>query len=300
MVIDFHTHTFPEKIADRALEKLRAASHIRSYVRGTPEALLEAMDRSGVDLSIVLPVATSAQQVEHINDASARLNEAFAPQELKTIGEKEADRPQLFSFGAMHPDYDGWKSELARIKNLGLRGIKLHPIYQGVDFDDLRFLRILDRCAELGLLVVTHSGYDVGFPGVVNCSPTMVKKAAQTIGTGNDGYQLILAHMGGWRCWEEVCALLPETNVMLDTAFSLDHFEPLQDGYWKQGENGMLTKEQFVEMVHCFGAERFVFGTDSPWSAAERELDFIRETTLTDEEKENILWKNAVRVLCEE
>ena len=97
------------------------------------------MARVGVDRSVVMPVATSPRQVPHVNDASARMNE---------LGGETG----VLSFGCMHPDFDGWKEELARVQRLGLKGIKLHPEYQGTDFDDPRYLRILDRCGELGLL----------------------------------------------------------------------------------------------------------------------------------------------------
>lgn len=149
-------------------------------------------------------MATSPKQVLHINDSSARINEQFA-------------QTGIFSFGCIHPDYDDYRAELARVKELGLKGIKLHPVYQDVDFDDIRTLRILDRAAELGLIVLTHSGLDVGFPGRVRVTPAMVQHAVKEVGP----LTLILAHMGGWRNWDEAEDLLADAPVYLDTSYSL-------------------------------------------------------------------------------
>ena len=74
MIIDFHTHTFPDAIARTAVDKLQAASHTRPFSDGTAEGLRASMLRAGIAWSLVLPVATSPRQVPHINDAAIRLN----------------------------------------------------------------------------------------------------------------------------------------------------------------------------------------------------------------------------------
>ena len=45
--------------------------------------------------------------------------------------------------------------------------------------NDIRYLRILDHAASLGLLIVTHAGDEIAYPGEVRCSPEMVKSAAE-------------------------------------------------------------------------------------------------------------------------
>ena len=74
MVVDIHTHTFPERIAASTIQKLQDISHTRPFTDGTEAGLRASMVAAGVDFSLVLPVATSPRQVVHINDASARLN----------------------------------------------------------------------------------------------------------------------------------------------------------------------------------------------------------------------------------
>ena len=145
MIIDFHTHTFPDQIAASAIARLSNNAHIEAHSNGTAGGLLLAERAAGVDRSIILPVATKPEQVHHINDAAAAHNEhAFVT--------------NMFSFACIHPEYADWKQELDRIAARNMRGIKLHPAYQQTDLDDPKYLRILERAGALGLIVVTHAG----------------------------------------------------------------------------------------------------------------------------------------------
>jgi len=278
MIVDIHTHTFPEKIAAPAIAKLQSMCHTVAYSDGTEAGLKASMASSGVDGCLVLPVATSARQVVHVNDASARLNDT-------------GPETGLWSLGCMHPDFDGWKEELSRIAALGLKGIKLHPVYQGVNFDDPRYLRILDRCGELGLAVVTHAGRDIGFPDRDNCCPETTLNALRQVGP----VTLILAHMGGWRQWDQVEELLADTGVYLDTAFALGRIAPIGDGYYGPSDLPLMDTEQFVRMVYEFPG-RVLFGTDSPWRDQKEGIALIEELPLTREEKDDILGGCAQRL----
>lgn len=280
MIVDIHTHTFPDKIAGRTIEKLQGVSHSAAFSDGTAAGLRASMARAGVDRSVVLPVATHPGQVERVNDASARINET-------------TEETGILSLGCIHPDFANWREELERVAALGLRGVKLHPVYQGVDLDDVRYLRILERCGELGLVVITHAGWDIGFPGQVNCSPRMVLRAVKQVGP----VKLVLAHMGGWRCWDEVEELLWDTGVCLDTAFSLGSITPLNDGYYTPEDLPLLDEGGFMALVRKFGPHRVLFGTDSPWDDQAQAIARIRALPLTPEEREAILGGNAVKLL---
>ena len=281
MIVDIHTHTFPDKIARPTVEKLKALSHTQAFSDGTVDGLARSMARFGVDASLVLPVATNERQVIHVNDASARLND-------------RGPETNIWSFGCMHPDFPGWKEELSRVAALGMRGIKLHPVYQGVDLDDIRYLRILDRCGELGLAVLTHAGLDIGYPGKDNCSPEMGLRAVKQVGP----VKLILAHMGGWQQWDRVEELLWDTEVCLDTAYALGHVAPLEEGEPRPLDHiPRMGAEQFVRMVGKFGARRIFFGTDSPWYSQGAGLRRIRELPLERWEREAILGGNAQTLL---
>lgn len=277
MIVDFHTHTFPVKIAAAALNKLQQASHTVAFTDATMTGLRASMQQAGIDWSVVLPVATNPTKVGSMNDLSAQLT----------------GKNGLVYFGCMHPDMEGAEQELERIAALGLKGIKLHPVYQGVDIDDGRFVRILAKAGELGLVVVMHAGDDIGFPGEVRCSPEMIRRALQQAGP----VKLICAHMGGWRNWERVADCLADTSAMIDTAFSLGNITPLETDYYAPEQLQMLDGETFCQMVRAFGSPRVVFGTDSPWADQTDSLRQFNALPLTDEEKENILGGNARRLL---
>ena len=282
MIVDIHTHTFPGKIAARTVDKLQSMSHTHPFTDGTTEKLRASMNEAGIDYSLVLPVATNAHQVPHVNDASISLNETSA-----TSG--------ILSFGCMHPDYPDWKAELARLAENRVHGIKLHPVYQEVNFDDDRFLRILNRCAELGLIVLTHAGRDVGFPAAADyVSPERIANAMRQ----TDGVTLICAHMGGWRQWDTVERLLPETGVYIDSSFSLGSMVSNGDGYYQTPESlKLLDETAFIRLVRAFGAERVLFGTDSPWGAQAESLRRLRALPFSPEELDAILGRNAACLL---
>lgn len=276
MVIDFHTHTFPEKIASSALEKLRRASGTLSFTEGTNFSLSSSMKRAGIDISVVLPVATNPAKVSHINEISASL----------------CGKDGLCHFGCLHPDVPDIESEVKHIAALGLKGVKIHPVYQGVDLDDDRFVRILSACGEAGLVVVTHSGLDIGFPGVVHCSPKMARRALSLAGP----VTLVLAHMGGWRNWDEVAENIADTTAYIDTSFSLGKLVPI-DGRYSEEELQMMSSEEFVSLIRAIGADRVLFGTDSPWSDQKTSLEGIMSLPLTENERSAILGNNAASLL---
>lgn len=280
MIIDMHTHIFPEKIAASVIEKLSLTSRTKYFSDGTINGLKSSMDAAQIDFSVILPVATTAKQVEKINSSAAALNE-------KHFGEG------IISFGCIHPEFTNYREELSRVKNHGLKGIKIHPVYQDTNLDDTKYMRILDRAAELDLIVVTHAGLDIGFPGVVRCSPQMAKKVVESVGE----FKFVLAHMGGWKNWSEVLKILRGTKIYIDTSFSTGKIIPRSDFVWKEEDLKLLDAAQFIEFVKTFGAERILFGTDSPWTSARSSIEFIKNLPISDADKDKILGLNAKKIL---
>ena len=262
MIIDIHTHTFPDKIAAKTVEALSRVSHSRPFSDGSNAGLIKNMRRCGIDRSVILPVATAPRQVSHVNDAAAAVNEKF-----------RADG--LFSFGCIHPDHPDFRAELARIKDLGLKGIKIHPVYQGAEIDSPKFLRIIERAAELDLIVITHAGLDIGYPGEVCCSPRMCRRVVDEIGP----FRFVLAHMGGWRNWDEVPEYLAD------------------NGHYRPEDLPMMDQAEFLRRYEAFGPDRILFGTDSPWSSPEESLEFMRSLPIPAADLEKILGGNAAALL---
>ncbi len=263
MVIDFHTHIFPEKIAARTIEALEQKGNLKAATDGTLEGLLASMKRSGVDLSVILPVATKPSQFESIQSFAKSVNEQY--------------QGKLLSFGGIHPDCEDYKKELDTIKAFGFKGIKIHPDYQGVMIDDIRYLRIIEYASELGLIILTHAGTDIGMPDPVHCTPQKMRKVLDTV----KPQKMVLAHFGGWDLWEDVYEQLAGENVWLDTAFIY----------------GYIRTEQFLRILEKHGSDKILFATDSPWSDQKKGIDWIRGLSLPQNVTEDILSGNAMRLL---
>ena len=280
MIIDMHTHIFPDEISAAVVEKLSRISRTPAFTDGTLSGLKKSMDAAQINYSVILPVATNTKQVEKINSSSAALTEKF-------FGDG------IISFGCIHPDYTNYREELDRVKNYGLKGIKIHPVYQDTNLDDVKFLRIIYRAAELDLIVVTHAGLDIGFPGVVRCSPQMARHVVEEVGE----FKFVLAHMGGWKNWSDVLKILGDKKIFIDTSFSTGKIIPRKDFHWEADDLKLLDEAQLIEFVKIFGAEKILFGTDSPWTSAENSIEFIKNLPLPDADKNKILGLNAQKLL---
>lgn len=261
MIIDFHTHIFPDRVAEKAIPQMEKSADIKAHHDGTLCGLLGSMEEAGIDYSVVLPVVTATRQFESVNKFAYEVD--------------NLDR--LVSFGGIHPDTDDYKKELDTIKNYGLKGIKLHPEYQATYINDDKYLRIIDYATELGLIVTVHAGFDGAYPQERHCTPKKIADALKHV----EPDKLILAHMGSLYMWDEVEDYIVGKNVYLDTAFSI----------------GEIEDEQFVRMVRNHGSDRVLFSTDSPWKNQKKAVEYIRKMSFTEEELDKILYKNALKLL---
>ncbi|WRS27458.1 amidohydrolase family protein [Oscillospiraceae bacterium MB08-C2-2] len=269
MILDFHTHTFPDSLAPRAVAKLEAASNLTAFTDGTLNGLLNSMKASGIDHSVILPVVTNPLHTENINNLAAQSNSL----------------PGITSFGGMHPRLEGWEAELKRIAGLGLPGIKLHPDYQTCFADDPAMLPLVDTALELGLHVLLHTGFDNGRPEITHGTPHRLAALLDTLEAkkplAHRTASVILAHGGGYRYWDDAEALLVGRPVYLDTSFCLGH----------------MPQEQFLRLLRRHGIQRILFGTDSPWDGQAEQIKAITSLGLNDEELACILWRNGAGLL---
>ena len=266
MIIDFHTHTFPDKIAARSIEKLENVGNIKAHTNGTLSGLKDSMDKSGVDISVVLPVVTNPAHITTVNRVAYETNEKF-------------DETGIWSFGGIHPDNENYEDELKAIADYGLKGVKLHPDYQTTFFDDIRYKRIVYKAMELGLIVSVHAGLDIGLPDPIHCRPEHVISLMDEVKPD----KLILAHMGGYALWDEVEDKLMDKGLYFDTAYCL--------------EEGKLSVEQFNRIVEKAGADKVLFATDIPWSAQTEYVEQIKKFVKDEDTYNRITYENAKKLL---
>jgi predicted TIM-barrel fold metal-dependent hydrolase len=265
-VIDVHVHAFPDALATRGTMQLADHAGITPAYDGTVAGLVAAMDRSGVDVSIIQPVATKPGQVVTINDWAAT---------LRAPGSPWADR--IVAFGAMHPDFPDPGAEIARMRGLGLPGIKMHPDYQQFVPTEHRMQAVYAAAVDNEMWMLLHAGRDIG--------PQSEFGTPQAYATVLDTWpdlKVILAHLGGWRLWEAVAEHVIGRDVYLDTAYTPGH----------------LPDAEFVALVREHGTDRVLFGSDGPWADAGAEIDKLRATGLSAGELEAILGDNAACLIA--
>ncbi len=277
MIIDMHTHVFPERIAKRAIEELEHKADegsgkeraLRARTDGTLEGLKRSMSENGIDCSLVLPVATKPSQFESINLYASEIN----------------GKDGIFSFGGIHPDCDSIFEKLCYIKSLGLRGVKVHPDYQKCFAGDPKYIEIVEGCIKLGLYITFHAGWDIGFPEPMHCSPEEFSEAYAPVferypSERNDPH-VILAHLGGVttpiRTLKSLCGM----PILLDMAFTLEN----------------MSETKITDIIQAHGADKVLFATDSPWSGQGECKEKFLALPLTEKEKDLIAYKNAMKVL---
>ncbi len=275
MIIDFHTHAFPDKIASKALDSLKKAAKTEAFHDGTISDLSIKTKEALIDYSIVLPVVTSPSQTKSINDFAINVNNS-------------KEYYNILSFGGIHPDYEFYEEELIRLKENGIKGIKLHPEYQKTYIDDNKYIKIIDKAFELGLIVIIHAGIDIGIESDIKASPKRILNCYNKL--KNKGI-FVLAHMGSWKMWDEVYNDILGKDFYIDTAFSLK--EVIQN----DKKIKLLQKEEIIKFIKKHSSKKILFATDAPWSNQKEYVEFMNSLNLNEEDYKNIMGLNAKKIL---
>ncbi len=267
MIIDFHTHVFPDKIAKSTIELLEKNSDGKAYTDGTLSGLASSMQASGVDISITSPVLTKSTQFEKITENVKLIN-----QNLSSV------YPKIISFAGMHPDCDNIEEKVKLISDLGFLGLKIHPDYQQTNFNDEKYIKIIKCAKEHDLIVLTHAGVDNGYKDYpIRCTPDMVLDVYSQVPYS----KLVLAHFGAHKMWEEVYDKLCGLDLYFDTAFSLHQID----------------EKLFKMIVDKHGADKILFATDSPWASQSEYVEIFKSFNFDKDTEDKIFYKNALKLL---
>ena len=206
MIIDFHTHVFPDKIAEATVEILAKKGNIPAFANGKACGLISEMEKAGVDVAVNLPVLTNPKSFEGVNRYAKELNDTFF---------RKARR--IISFGAIHPACDEIDEKMAWLKEMGFLGVKIHPDYQGTYINDEGYVKIMKAAMENDLCVITHAGVDVASPNDVHCPPALAMELYKKV----PHKKFVLAHLGGEKLQGEFLNTFKDTDVYFDTAYVL-------------------------------------------------------------------------------
>lgn len=258
-VIDFHTHCYPEKVAEKAIAAV-GVHGLHPDFDATLPGLLESMRRAGITASLNLPLVNSPENTRGVNQWAARNNQA-----------------PIYSLGSIHPADPHPAETLAWVRSLGLKGIKMHPEYQQFSFNDPSLEPIWQGCIDNDLFLLTHGGADIAFAPPPMSDPVSLAAFHRRY----PSLKLVIAHLGSWGMWQETRTHLVGLPVYLDLAFVC----------------GMIPDDELVAIIRAHGAERILFGTDAPWRSQKETLDHFLTLDLSTDAQDNILYNNAVKLL---
>ena len=141
MIIDFHTHAYPDKIADKGVQYIGDFYDLPMYGKGTIAHLKQVEREAGVTYTVVLGVAVRPDLVHSINNW------------LLSVLDDE-----LIGFGTIHAAYEDNTGEIARFLAEGCRGVKIHPDMQEYFIDDPRLDPAYDYLSQVEVPLMVHLG----------------------------------------------------------------------------------------------------------------------------------------------
>jgi len=260
MIIDFHTHAFPDAVAAKAIPALEHVGKIKAHTTGTIDSLLASMDLAGIDRSVICSIATRPEQFQSILDWSRLVR-----------------NERLIPLPSVHPDDPHCVEQIYTIKNEGFIGIKMHPFYQKYSLNEKRLDPLYNALSDTGLMLVVHCGYDIAYPRIRCADPAGIL----SLHTRFPDLLLINTHFGGWDLWDEVEDILIGKNIYMEISFALHY----------------LKKEQMLRMLNNHPPKYLLFGSDSPWVDQKEDINRLQSLALNDKLLTGILGDNALKLI---
>ncbi|WP_328810498.1 amidohydrolase family protein [Rhodococcus sp. NBC_00294] len=259
MIIDAHCHVWPDDIARKVLANRPVG--LDPVHDGTLDGLRRTMDAAGIDMAMTLAVANVGRTVRRTNEF---------------VG--QVDRSRFIPFGTVHPDLTV-EENLAALRDNGVVGVKLHPLFQEVAFSDERTREILIALAENDIPVIAHVGSGGDDHQNANGAPENLHAMLSDI----TGLRLIAAHYGGYQVLDEAEQWSVGTSAYLETS-------------WPPSM-GVLDPERVIAIIRRHGADRVLYGSDWPMTDPATEIAAVRALGLSPEEESGILGGNLARLL---
>lgn len=290
-MIDFHSHVIPETIIaamrsdpERYATRIDEQSGKRYLVRGklrlellpefsVAEAKLEAMDRKGIEISVISPgpqVFFYNLKEEHGVEAARLVNDGIAAMVAARPGRLRG----MATLPMQHPE--AAIAEMERVaREYRFKGIELATLAPAGELADPKYRPLLRRAQELKLTLFAHPN-NIGASGRLDCyylTNLIGNPLETTIMVANlmfsgaldelPGLKLLLAHGGGFVPYQigrfvHGHKVRPETRA--NTASSAK--EMLRRFHFDTLTHDAQALRYLVELV---GAERIVLGTDSPF-----------------------------------
>lgn len=278
MIIDIHTHLFPNVIRDRRenyfLDEPAFAllyRDPRARMVGADE-MIRAMDEHGVDVSVVFGFPW-------LNPSTCKKHNDYIIESV----ERHPDR--LVGFCCVNPYAPKAEEEVRRCLEAGLSGVGELALYEegGITEEAVeRIAPIMEQCRQRGLPVLFHTNEPVGhsYPGKTGNTLSQIYNLVRTYPDN----PIILGHWGGGLFFynllkKEVRQVL--ANVYFDTAASPFLYDP----------------RVYRVAAEFAGEDKIVFGTDYPLIPPDRYYREIEASGISGHAREKLLGANAARIL---
>ena len=258
--IDFHSHAFPDQLAETTIPVLEKKGNVTAALDGTISSLLDSMDRAGIDISIVCAIATRPEQFRPV---------------LNWCQEIRSDR--IVPFPSFHPESPHALDQIEEIYSLGFKGVKMHPFYQDFYLDEQRLFPFFEKLSTLGLILIMHTGFDIGFPRDRRADPRKIVAVTNRF----PDLKFVATHLGAWDQWDEVGEILAGDNIYIDIAFALEFLDP----------------QKAIDIITAHPADNILFGSDSPWADPGEVISLLKSLNLDDKLEKAILGDNARKLL---
>lgn len=244
-MFDCHTHLFGvDHVGGTFLRDARRAWGEQWSLQATPEQHAEQYKDS--DGAIVLAFNCPATGVVVPNEYVAEY--------------VRSDPAKLFGFASVNPhDPDAAKQLEFAVRELGLRGLKLAPIYQNFYPDRKEYFPLYTKADELRIPILWHQGTSFVSEGYLDASrPANLDPIARTF----PNLRMVIAHLG--HPWHGECAALVRKHPHMYADLSALGTRP-----W-QFYNAMLN------VVEYGIPHKVLFGTDFPFFTMQQTVDAFR------------------------
>ena len=274
--IDMHVH-IPRQ---PGLEKSDMEQTLRNYFKlgesvedvENMAKRYESMDMMGVLVSINSETSTGEK-----GDSNDYISEIVTSYPGRFIG-----------FAAIDP-WQGKASveELERaVKDLSLRGLKLHPVQQAFHPNDEKFYPLYEKAMELNIPVLFHSGMAASGSGMAGGGWMNLKYSAPIPGMDDVAADfphltVIMAHPGWPWIEEQIAVALHKPNVYLDLSGWLPRYIP----------------KQLLDEANTRLQDKVLFGSDYPFITPDKWLKDWEQIPIKDEIQPKILLENAKKAL---
>ena len=231
--------------------------------------LIPIMDKWHIDKAVCSSVRAI---MEDCRNANKQVEEWIAPYSGR-----------LYGYIVLNPHYpEIWQRDLETYAaNPQFVGVKLHPAWHSCPIDSKPYAAIFKRCEELKLPILAHS-YDPTPDTISPSAPERLARVAQEY-----DMQIIMGHMGGNAVRGIKACASSTSNLSLE----------ISAGRENAGQQYAWDLLRVRRAVDALGAERVLFGSDMPLVDPAICFGAIRDTDLTPEQHDLIMWKNAARIL---